>query len=147
MTRPSTVTVASWIWLACGVFSTLTIVGVLTATDLLGFVVHLGGGGNPVTVFSVFAWIGVLLTMGMVSAIILQIVAAVKLREGKRWARALLTIAAGLTLVTALWDITLWSAWVLLAAHLVAFVLAYTDSATAYLEERSPDPAWAPVYA
>ena len=147
MTRPSTVTAASWIWLFCGLFSTLTITGVLAATDLLGFVVHLGGTEDASTTAPGVAWIGAIIAMGMVSAIVLQVVAAVKLRDGERWARALLTIAAGLTLVTALWDITLWSAWVLLGAHLVAFVLAYTDSATAYLEVRSPDPAWAPVYA
>ena len=147
MTRPSTVTAASWIWLFCGLFSTLTITGVLAATDLLAFVVPLGGTEDASTTAPGVAWIGALIAMGMVSAIVLQVVAAVKLRDGERWARALLTIAAGLTLVTALWDITLWSAWVLLGAHLVAFVLAYTDSATAYLEVRSPDPAWAPVYA
>lgn len=147
MTRPSTVTAASWIWLFCGLFSTLTITGVLAATDLLGFVVPLGGTEDASTAAPGVAWIGAIIAMGMVSAIVLQVVAAVKLRDGERWARALLTIAAGLTLVTALWDITLWSAWVLLGAHLVAFVLAYTDSATAYLEVRSPDPAWAPVYA
>lgn len=147
MTRPSTVTAASWIWLFCGLFSTLTITGVLAATDLLGFVVPLGGTEDASTTAPGVAWIGALIAMGVVSAIALQVVSAVKLRDGERWARALLTIAAGLTLVTALWDITLWSAWVLLGAHLVAFVLAYTDSATAYLEVRSPDPAWAPVYA
>ncbi|WP_163377042.1 MULTISPECIES: hypothetical protein [unclassified Dietzia] len=147
MTRPSTVTAASWIWLFCGLFSTLTITGVLAATDLLGFVVPLGGTEDASTPAPGVAWIGAIIAMGVVSAIVLQVVAAVKLRDGERWARALLTIAAGLTLVTALWDITLWSAWVLLGAHLVAFVLAYTDSATAYLEVRSPDPAWAPVYA
>lgn len=147
MTRPSTVTAASWIWLFCGLFSTLTITGVLSATDLLAFVVPLGGTEDASTTAPGIAWIGAIIAMGMVSAIVLQVVAAVKLRDGERWARALLTIAAGLTLVTALWDITLWSAWVLLGAHLVAFVLAYTDSATAYLEVRSPDPAWAPVYA
>ncbi|MBB0998413.1 hypothetical protein G6024_15210 [Dietzia maris] len=147
MTRPSTVTAASWIWLFCGLFSTLTITGVLAATDLLAFVVPLGGTEDASTTAPGVAWIGALIAMGVVSAIVLQVVAAVKLRDGERWARALLTIAAGLTLVTALWDITLWSAWVLLGAHLVAFVLAYTDSATAYLEVRSPDPAWAPVYA
>lgn len=147
MTRPSTVTAASWIWLFCGLFSTLTITGVLAATDLLAFVVPLGGTEDASTTAPGVAWIGALIAMGVVSAIALQVVAAVKLRDGERWARALLTIAAGLTLVTALWDITLWSAWVLLGAHLVAFVLAYTDSATAYLEVRSPDPAWAPVYA
>ncbi|MEH6624329.1 MAG: hypothetical protein V7738_16345 [Dietzia maris] len=147
MPRPSTVTAASWIWLFCGLFSTLTITGVLAATDLLGFVVPLGGTEDASSTAPGVAWIGALIAMGVVSAIVLQVVAAVKLRDGERWARALLTIAAGLTLVTALWDITLWSAWVLLGAHLVAFVLAYTDSATAYLEVRSPDPAWAPVYA
>ncbi|MDV6298560.1 hypothetical protein R3P82_05495 [Dietzia maris] len=147
MTRPSTVTAASWIWLFCGLFSTLTITGVLAATDLLAFVVPLGGTEEASTTAPGVAWIGALIAMGVVSAIALQVVSAVKLRDGERWARALLTIAAGLTLVTALWDITLWSAWVLLGAHLVAFVLAYTDSATAYLEVRSPDPAWAPVYA
>ncbi|MFS4488151.1 hypothetical protein [Dietzia kunjamensis] len=147
MTRPSTVTAASWIWLFCGLFSTLTITGVLAATDLLAFVVPLGGTEDASTTAPGVAWIGAPIAMGVVSAIALQVVSAVKLRDGERWARALLTIAAGLTLVTALWDITLWSAWVLLGAHLVAFVLAYTDSATAYLEVRSPDPAWAPVYA
>lgn len=147
MTRPSTVTAASWIWLFCGLFSTLTITGVLAATDLLAFVVPLDGTEDASTTAPGVAWIGALIAMGVVSAIALQVVSAVKLRDGERWARALLTIAAGLTLVTALWDITLWSAWVLLGAHLVAFVLAYTDSATAYLEVRSPDPAWAPVYA
>jgi len=147
MTRPSTVTAASWIWLFCGLFSTLTITGVLAATDLLAFVVPLGGTEDASTTAPGVAWIGALIAMGVVSAIALQVVSVVKLRDGERWARALLTIAAGLTLVTALWDITLWSAWVLLGAHLVAFVLAYTDSATAYLEVRSPDPAWAPVYA
>ena len=147
MTRPSTVTAASWIWLFCGLFSTLTITGVLSATDLLAFVVPLGGTEDASTTAPGVAWIGALIAMGVVSAIALQVVSAVKLRDGERWARALLTIAAGLTLVTALWDITLWSAWVLLGAHLVAFVLAYTDSATAYLEVRSPDPVWAPVYA
>ncbi|RKE59472.1 hypothetical protein BXY47_2556 [Dietzia kunjamensis] len=147
MTRPSTVTAASWIWLFCGLFSTLTITGVLAATDLFAFVVPLGGTEDASTTAPGVAWIGALIAMGVVSAIALQVVSAVKLRDGERWARALLTIAAGLTLVTALWDITLWSAWVLLGAHLVAFVLAYTDSATAYLEVRSPDPAWAPVYA
>ena len=119
----------------------------LAATDLLAFVVPLGGTEDASTTAPGVAWIGAIIAMGVVSAIVLQVVAAVKLRDGERWARALLTIAAGLTLVTALWDITLWSAWVLLGAHLVAFVLAYTDSATAYLEVRSPDPAWAPVYA
>lgn len=147
MTRPSTVTAASWIWLFCGLFSTLSITGVLAATDLLAFIVPLGGTEDASTTAPGVAWIGALIAMGVVSAIALQVVSAVKLRDGERWARALLTIAAGLTLVTALWDITLWSAWVLLGAHLVAFVLAYTDSATAYLEVRSPDPAWAPVYA
>ena len=147
MTRPPTVTAASWIWLFCGVFSTITISSVWAATDLLAFVVTLGAGGGAGTAHPVHAGIGAILAMSMASAVILQVVSAVKLRDGERWARALLTIAAGLTLVTALWDITLWSAWVLLGAHLVAFVLAYTDSATAYLEVRSPDPAWAPVYA
>lgn len=146
MSRPSSITVASWIWLFCGLFTTLTIAEVLSSAHLLAFVGQFGGT-EDVTALPLIGWIGAVIAMGGAAALTLQVVAAVRLRNGERWARTLLTIAAGLTLVTALWDITLWSAWVLLGAHMVAFVLAYTDSATRYVETRSPDPAWAPVYA
>lgn len=145
MSRPSTVTVASWIWLFCGLFTTLTIANVLAATNLLAFVVEVGGTEDALTAVPVIGWTGTIIAMALAAAMLVQVVAAVKLRDGERWARVLLSIAAGIALVTALWDITLWSAWVLLAANMVAVVLAYSDSATDYLEGRAPYPAWEPV--
>ncbi|UVE96404.1 hypothetical protein [Dietzia sp. B32] len=142
MSRPSSVTIASWIWLFCGLFTTLTIADVLSATNLLAFVVEIGGTADELSAVPVIGWLGTIIATALAAAMIAQVVAAVKLRDGARWARVLLTIAAGITLVAALWDITLWSAWVLLAAHMVALVLAYGDSATAFLEARTPDREW-----
>jgi hypothetical protein len=67
---------------------------------------------------------------------VVQVVAAVKLRDGEGWARVLLSIAAVISLVAALYDITMWSAWVLFVANVVAMALAYGDAATDYLEGR-----------
>ncbi|MBB1030902.1 hypothetical protein G6027_08355, partial [Dietzia sp. SLG310A2-38A2] len=61
---------------------------------------------------------------------------AVKLRDGARWSRALLTTAASFSLVAVLYDPTLWSAWVLLIANAVALVLTYDDHALDYLEAQ-----------
>ena len=84
----------------------------------------------------VIGWVGVGIVLALFAAMVLQIVAAVKLRDGARWARVLLTISAVIALLTALYDITLWSAWVLLVANIVALVLAYSDSADAYLHAQ-----------
>lgn len=143
MTRPTSITAASWIWLFCGLFTTFTIANVLSATNVLAFMVELGGTEEELTAVPVIGWFGTILALILAAAMIVQVVAAVKLRDGARWARVLLTIAAAVVLVTGLWDITLWTAWVLLAAHVVALALAYGDSATAYLDAHRADAAGA----
>ena len=139
MSRPSTITTASWIWLFCGLFTTFTIANVLAATNVLIVFLEIDATADELAVVEVIGWVGVGIVLALTAAMLLQVVAAVTLRDGARWARVLLTISAFIALVTALYDITLWSAWVLLAANIVAMALAYSDSATAYLEAHRVD--------
>lgn len=136
MSRPSTITTSSWIWLFCGLFTTFTIANVLAATNVLVVFLEIEATAEELTVVEVIGWVGVGIVLALFAAMVLQIVAAVKLRDGARWARVLLTISAVIALLTALYDITLWSAWVLLVANIVALVLAYSDSADAYLRAQ-----------
>lgn len=136
MSRPSTITTSSWIWLFCGLFTTFTIANVLAATNVLVVFLEIEATAQELTVVEVIGWVGVGIVLALFAAMVLQIVAAVKLRDGARWARVLLTISAVIALLTALYDITLWSAWVLLVANIVALVLAYSDSADAYLRAQ-----------
>lgn len=136
MSRPSTITTSSWIWLFCGLFTTFTIANVLAATNVLVVFLEIEATAEELTVVEVIGWVGVGIVLALFAAMVLQIVAAVKLRDGARWARVLLTISAVIALLTALYDITLWSAWVLLVANIVALVLAYSDSADAYLHAQ-----------
>ncbi|MDV8003023.1 hypothetical protein [Rhodococcus sp. IEGM 1408] len=139
MTRPLTVTIASWIWISCALFTTFTIFSILTATDLLAFVTgprgiglsstegHLAAGeaiGRP----------GWLLATGLFVAMIVQLVAAVKLRDGARWSRTALSIAVAFSVLAVMYDMTLWTAWLLVVANAVAVALAESDSALDYLE-------------
>lgn len=136
MSRPSTITTASWIWLFCGLFTTFTIANVLAATNVLIVFFEMEASADELAVVEVIGWVGTAIVLALTAAMLLQTVAAVKLRDGARWARVLLTISAFIALVTALYDITLWSAWVLLIANIVALVLAYSDTATTYLDAQ-----------
>ena len=136
MSRPSTITTASWIWLFCGLFTTFTIANVLAATNVLIVFFEMEASADDLAVVEVIGWVGTAIVLALTAAMLLQTVAAVKLRDGARWARVLLTISAFIALVTALYDITLWSAWVLLIANIVALVLAYSDTATTYLDAQ-----------
>ncbi|MFN3340521.1 MAG: hypothetical protein ACK40Z_12550 [Dietzia sp.] len=134
MTRPLSVSIASWIWLFCGLFTTVTIVSVLTATNVLALFVGMGVDAGEPGAVEVIGWFGWSLAVGLFAAMVVQVVAAVKLREGARWSRALLTTAASFSLLAVLYDPTLWSAWLLLVANAVALVLTYHDTALDYLE-------------
>lgn len=136
MSRPSSVTTASWIWLFCGLFTTVTIANVLSATSLMAFVAGVTVDEDQLLAVDVISGLGWVMAAGLFAAMVAQVVAAVKLRDGERWARALLTVTAAFSLVAVLYDITLWSAWLLLAANAVAMVLAYGDTASDYLETR-----------
>ncbi|WP_216694793.1 hypothetical protein [Dietzia psychralcaliphila] len=139
MTRPTSVSIASWIWLFCGLLTTVTIVSILTATDVLALLVGMGVDDAGRGAVRVIGWSGWMLAVGLFAAMVVQVVAAVKLREGARWSRALLTFAASFSLMAVLYGPTLWSAWVLLIATAVALVLTYDDNALDYLEAR-PQP-------
>ncbi|MFN3600811.1 MAG: hypothetical protein ACK4UY_05415 [Dietzia sp.] len=136
MSRPLSVSIASWIWLFCGLFTTVTIVSVLTATNVLAMAVGMGAEEGERGVVEAVGWFGWALAVGLFAAMVVQVVAAVRLREGARWSRALLTTAASFSLLAVLYDPTLWSAWVLLVANAVALVLTYDDSALDYLDAR-----------
>lgn len=141
MTRPNSVTAASWIWLFCGLFTTITIANVVAATNVLAFIVAFGGTEDDLMAVEVIGWMGTLMAVCLVVSMLVQVVAAVKLRDGARWARVLLTISAVIALLTTLYDITLWSAWVLLAANIAALVLAYGETATDYFDGLRTDTA------
>lgn len=134
MTRPSSVSIASWIWLFCGLFTTVTIAHVLSATNLLAFVTGLTVESADLGAVEVIGWFGWVIAAGLFAAMVVQVVAAVKLRDGERWALVLLSITAAFSLLAVLYDITLWSAWLLFLANAVAMVLAYSDTASDYLE-------------
>ncbi|MDX2358726.1 hypothetical protein [Dietzia sp. PP-33] len=136
MTRPSSVSIASWIWLFCGLFTTVTIAEVLSATNVLAVLTGLAVDGEDLVAVDVISGFGWLIAATLFAAMVVQVVAAVKLRDGEGWARVLLSIAAVISLVAALYDITMWSAWVLFVANVVAMALAYGDAATDYLEGR-----------
>lgn len=136
MTRPFSVTIASWIWLLCGLFTTVIIANVLSTTVLAAFATGAGVDQDNVGTVDVIGWSGWLITVGLIAAMVLQVVSAVKLRDGERWARELLSVTAAFSLVVVLYDITLWSAWLLFAANAVAMVLAHSDTASDYLELR-----------
>jgi hypothetical protein len=46
MTRPTSVSIASWIWLFCGLFTTVTIAEVLSATTVLAVLTGLAVDGE-----------------------------------------------------------------------------------------------------
>ena len=139
MNRPLSVTIASWIWISCGLFTTFTIVSILTATDLLTLVIGPGGiglsntAGQP-SAGDAIGRPGWLLATGLFVAMIVQLVAAVKLRDGARWSRRALSIAVAFSVLAVMYDMTLWTAWLLVVANAVAVALAESDSALDYLE-------------
>lgn len=134
MHRPPTLTAASWIWLSCALAAMLPVSNILAATGFIAVFVGFDGTEEEVAVGQAIGLFGVALATVMVLAAMIQLVAAVKLRDGARWARVLLTISAVIAVVVALADITVASSWVLLVANIVAMVLAYSDSASDYLD-------------
>ncbi|MBB1036230.1 hypothetical protein G6031_17825 [Dietzia sp. CQ4] len=143
MSRPLSVSIASWIWVLCGMFTTVTVASVVTATDILALVAGMGaddsargGVGANLSGAEPLGWAGWALAIVLFAAMVVQVVAASRLRDGARRSRALLTTAASVSLLVVLYDPTLWSAWVLLVANAVALVFTYDDHALDYLESR-----------
>lgn len=143
MNRPLSVSIASWIWVFCGLFTTIIIAGVITATDALSLVAGLGvgevtrgGAGAGLSSAGAPGWTGWALATVLFAAMVVQVVAAPRLRAGERWSRPLLTTAASVSLMAVVYDPTLWSAWLLLIANAVALLFTYDDHALDYLESR-----------
>ncbi|MEH6818875.1 MAG: hypothetical protein V7706_02890 [Dietzia psychralcaliphila] len=141
MSRPLSVSIASWIWVFCGLFTTVTIASLVTGSNILALVAGLsvgeaGRGGAGFGGAEALGWFGWVLATGLFAAMVVQVVGAVMLRDGERCSRALLTTAASFSLVAVLYDPMLWSAWVLLVANAVALVLTYDDNALDYLEAQ-----------
>ena len=143
MSRPLSVSIASWLWVFCGLFTTVTISSLVTGTNILALVAGFGvsetgrfaagAGSGEAEALGRFGWV---LATGLFAAMVVQVVGAVMLRDGERCSRALLTTAASFSLVAVLYDPMLWSAWVLLVANAVALVLTYDDNALDYLEAQ-----------
>lgn len=139
MNRPLSITIASWIWISCALFTTVTIANILTATDMLALLMdqrvfglsstegHLASG-------EAVGGLGRLLAIGLSVAMFVQLVAAVKLRDGARWSRVALSIAVAFSVLAVMYDMTMWTAWLLVVANAVAVALAESDSALDYLE-------------
>lgn len=146
VSRPLSVSIASWIWVFCGLFTTVTIASLVTGSNILALVAGLsvgeagrggaGFGGAEAGGAEALGWFGWVLATGLFAAMVVQVVGAVMLRDGERCSRALLTTAASFSLVAVLYDPMLWSAWVLLVANAVALVLTYDDNALDYLEAQ-----------
>ncbi|WP_194861109.1 hypothetical protein [Dietzia sp. SYD-A1] len=143
MNRPLSVSIASWIWVFCGLFTTITIAGVISATDALSLVAGLwgdevtaGGAGVGLSGASGPGWTGWALATVLFAAMVVQVTTAPRLRAGERRSRALLTTAASVSLMAVVYDPTLWSAWLLLVANAVALLFTYDDHALDYLETR-----------
>lgn len=143
VSRPLSVSIASWLWVFCGLFTTVTIASLVTGTNILALVAGCGvsetgrfaaGAGSGEA--EALGWFGWVLATGLFAAMVVQVVGAVMLRDGERCSRALLTTAASFSLVAVLYDPMLWSAWVLLVANAVALVLTYDDNALDYLEAQ-----------
>ena len=145
MQRPTSVSVASWIWLGCALLGTVAVSNILLASEFIAVFVGAGGTEEELAASQVIGVVGVIGAVIAMAAVAIQVVAAVELRDGARWARVLLTISASMALVGALVDLTDWSAWVLVAANVVALVLAYGESASAYLEAQRRGAASVPV--
>lgn len=136
MSRPSSVSIASWIWLLAGLFTTFTIANIVAATNVLSVFTEMGGTEDDLAAGEVIGWFGFLLATALMITMVIQVVAAVKLRDGARWARVLLSIAAFFSLLAVAYDFTLLTSWLLLAANVVALVLAYGQTASEFLESR-----------
>lgn len=137
MSRPSSISTASWIWLFSALFTTFTIANVVAATNVMAVLSGIMVDEDPELAMEVISGVGWVMAAVLAVIMVVQVVAAVKLRDGARWARVLLTVAAACSLLAVLYDLTLWSAWLVLAANVVAVVLAYGDAATDYLEVRA----------
>lgn len=139
MARPTSVSTASWIWMLSALFTTFTIANILTATEMLVVFTDLSGAEEDLQAGMVISWFGWIMAISLLAAMTVQVVAAVKLRDGERWARFVLSVVAFFSLMGVLVDITMLSAWLLLAANVVAVVLAYGQSAAEYLAPRDRD--------
>lgn len=139
MQRPTSVSIASWIWLGCALLGTFAVSNILYASEFIAVFVGAGGTEEDLAASQVIGVAGVIGAVIAMAAVAIQVVAAVELRDGARWARVLLTISAALALVGALIDLTDWSAWVLLAANIVALALAYGNAASAFLDAQRRD--------
>lgn len=136
MARPTSVSAASWIWMLTALFTTFTIANILTATEMLVMFTEMNGAQEDLEAGVAISWFGLLLAVAMMAAMAVQVIAAVKLRDGERWARFVLSVVAFFALLGVLSDITMISAWLLLAANVVAVVLVYGQSASKFLAPR-----------
>lgn len=136
MQRPASVSAASWIWMLSALFTTFTVANILTATEVLVVSADMPGGPTDLPSAVVISWFGWLLAGSMLLAMAAQVVAAVKLRDGESWPRIVLSVVAFFSVVGVLMDITMVSAWLLLAAHVVAMVLTFGQSASEFLTPR-----------
>ena len=136
MARPTSVSAASWIWMFTALFTTFTIANILTATEILVVFADLNAGMDDFPPGEAFSWFGWMLAIAAMIAMAVQVAAAVKLRDGAGWARLALSVFAFFSLLGVLADFTMVSAWLLLAANVVALVLAYGQSASEFLEQR-----------
>ena len=139
MARPTSISAASWIWMLGALFTTFTIANVLTATEMLVGFTGMSGAEEDLQAGVVISWFGWLMAVFLLAAMTVQVVAAVKLRDGARWARLVLTVVAFFCLLGVITDITMISAWLLLAANVVAVVLVYGQSASDFLAPRDRD--------
>lgn len=133
-TRPMSVSAASWIWLFCGVFSSFTIANILTTTSVMEVLTGLSIDPADLAAVEVISWAGWAIAGVVLVLMVLQVIGAVMLRDGARWARVVLTVAAAASLVALIYDFTLWTAWVVMSANVVAMFLAWGDTASDYLE-------------
>ena len=136
MARPTSVSAASWIWMFTALFTTFTVANILTATEILVVFADLNASMDDLPPGEAFSWFGWMLAIAAMVAMAVQVVAAVKLRDGAVWARLVLSVFAFFSLLGVLADFTMVSAWLLLAANVVALVLAYGQSASEFLEQR-----------
>jgi len=125
--RPATVTAAFWIWLMSAFVGVFSIVNVVVA----GSVLSAAAAGET------DAWVALITTSILIAAVlavgtIVQIIAAVMFRDGARWARVLLVVAAVLSSAGVFASPDEVVSWVFLVANVVALVLSFLPASNEF---------------
>ncbi|QEV99767.1 hypothetical protein F6J84_06435 [Microbacterium caowuchunii] len=128
--RPTTVSVAFWIWLLSAIVGMVSVVNMLVAVNLLATMASTAT--EDLEPYFLLTGFGLIIGWVAVGAVVVQVILSVFFRDGANWARIVLTVIAVLSLTLVFSAPGEVFSWVYVVANAIAVACSFVPASNGY---------------